>query len=170
MAKLTKENLLLTNIVCNLISFNKEPLFKTPCFVYDQSNSDTQFLIKGKKKIFESMIYNCFDKILADQSIFESQNINFLEGKLFRNMEGIVYDEDFIENSNLKNLNKIECEKKFKIPLNCNHSEHFYIEQNVNLKNDNEKNRFIQEFPYWLKAHFFPEENFKSIFEPFSYK
>ena len=63
MAKLTKENLLLTNIVCNLISFNKEPLFKTPCFVYDQSNFDTQFLIKSKKNILENMIYNCFDKI-----------------------------------------------------------------------------------------------------------
>lgn len=164
MAKLTKENLLLNNIVCNLISFNKEPLFKTPCFVYDQSNSDSQFLIKSKKNIFENMIYNCFDKILAEQNILETQNIKVLEGKIFRNMEGIVYDEDLIDNSNLISLSKIECEKNFKINLNCNHSEHFYIEQSVNLKNDNEKNRFIQEFPYWLKAHFFPEENFKSIF------
>ena len=112
LVKLCKQNLLLNNIVCNVISFNRQPLFQTPCFVYEKTKMSNGGIIRTKSNIYENLVYNCLELNWRENNMLYEAPLRILEnGRPYKTTEGIYFDETNPEKSNLIMLSNDEiCE------------------------------------------------------------
>lgn len=112
LVKLCKQNLLLNNIVCNVISFNRQPLFQTPCFVYEKTKMTNGGIIRTKSNIYENLVYNCLELNWRENNMLYEAPLKILEnGRPYKTTEGIYFDETNPEKSNLILLSNDEiCE------------------------------------------------------------
>lgn len=112
LVKLCKQNLLLNNIVCNVISFNRQPLFQTPCFVYEKTKMTNGGIIRTKSNIYENLVYNCLELNWRENNMLYEAPLKILEnGRPYKTTEGIYFDETNPEKNNLILLSNDEiCE------------------------------------------------------------
>ena len=120
LVKLCKQNLLLNNIFCNVISFNRQPLFQTPCFVYEKTKISNTGIVRTKNNIYENLVYNCLELNWRENNMLYEAPLKILEDEVYKTNEGICFDETSPEKNNLILMSNEEIFKMFGTECNFN--------------------------------------------------
>lgn len=111
-------NLLLNNIFINLISLNKQPLFQTPCFIYDKTKIFSTGFVRSDRNIYDKLIYNCLEDNWRQHNQLYQEALNVLGGEGYKSYEGIIFDEEYPEANTLHIISNEESSKIFNSECN----------------------------------------------------
>ena len=69
--------------------------------------------VKSKSNIYDHLVYNCLELNWREHNMLYQEPLKILEGEVYKNYEGIYFDEIFTEKNNLYIMSNEEINKIF---------------------------------------------------------